>query len=268
MSMKKVRTLTALAVTTALLSATTLSVFAEEPAAGGALESYGTITYEASEDPTDPMDPNDPGTIVDPDDGEDPTAGPLSIDFVSNFRFGTQEITSVDKTYNAAPQILWKLDEAGDRIAEEDGGKLVRPNYVQVTDNRGTEAGWELTVQQTTKFAATDDSAKTLEGTEISIPTVGYDTVSEDSEIAAAGIAASITLGYGEAAEKVMTAAKDEGAGTHIAKLGDLTGEEGEEMSTVTLTVPGSITKYATEYETEITWTLTAAPANEGPVEP
>ncbi|MDN8763564.1 WxL domain-containing protein, partial [Staphylococcus aureus] len=62
----------------------------------------------------------------------------LSIDYGSKFKFGTQKISTADQTYYAAPDEM------------KDGSK--KPTYVQVTDKRGTLAGWKLTLSQPEQF--------------------------------------------------------------------------------------------------------------------
>ena len=102
--------------------------------------SNGAITFEADPNPTKPVDPTDPEKPVDPVDPTDPdgpnpgTAGPLSIDFASSFQFGNQLITSETKDYYAQLQ--------------EFAAGAAGPNYVQVTDKRGTQEGWSLSVVQ------------------------------------------------------------------------------------------------------------------------
>lgn len=102
----------------------------------------GTITFEAGDEgitpPVDPEDP-DPNVPVDPVDPPSPgTGGALSIDYGSKFKFGTQKISTADKTYYAS------ADEM------TDGSK--KPTYVQVTDKRGTLSGWKLSVAQPEQF--------------------------------------------------------------------------------------------------------------------
>lgn len=41
------------------------------------------------------------------------------------------------------------------------------PNYVQITDNRGTNVGWKLTVKQDDQFTTAD--GKKLDGAEIKL---------------------------------------------------------------------------------------------------
>jgi hypothetical protein len=94
--------------------------------------STGSVTFQAGTGVvTPPVNPTDPTLPVDPIDPINPiepgTPGPLSIDFASNWNFGTQVISANNATYNAQPQAL------------SDGTAV--PLYAQVTDTRGTFAG-------------------------------------------------------------------------------------------------------------------------------
>ena len=45
-----------------------------------------------------------------------------------------------------------------------------KPNYVQISDKRGTNAGWALTVKQETQLTATKETLnKVLDGSEIKL---------------------------------------------------------------------------------------------------
>ncbi|MCL2114537.1 MAG: WxL domain-containing protein [Streptococcaceae bacterium] len=210
-------------------------------------DSTGTITYVPSTDPTDPVDPLDPeGPGIDPEnpDGSLPepgTPGPLSIDFASSFDFGIQEITSSDMTYNAAAQKL------------SDG--TTRPNYVQVTDNRGTLAGWNLSVTQEEQFSTGDTGV----GSELSgaSMTLGNGHIVSASANPADKFAASTTLVPGTQSGIILGASDGVGTGTNLLVFGD----ESTEASSVTLAVPGSTTKLAQGYSTNLTWTLSDTPA-------
>ncbi|MGX7031221.1 WxL domain-containing protein [Vagococcus zengguangii] len=249
--MKKNLTLT-LAAT--LLGATALPMIqlAETTPDGGEYVSNGVIEFTPNTDPTDPVDPTDPTDPVDPVDPTDPegptegTNGPLSIDYASSFYFGENKITSKDQTYYALPQTYHKTDKDG-KVTEHVG-----PNYVQVTDNRGTETGWSLQVTQDDQFKTAKDqyltgAILTLENgvvvskSESKFPT-GYET---------------ITLkGTGEA-EDVMTATDGAGAGTYLLTWGT---DADSGAKSVSLFVPGSTTKYAATYHTKLTWSLTDVP--------
>lgn len=244
--------------------------------AGGSLNSHSAIKFIPNNDSTGPVDPIDPTEPTEPTDPELPiepgTPGPLSIDFASNFNFGIQKITSTDEDYYAYSQ----------EVKDANGDSSYRPHYVQVTDNRGDAAGWVLTVKQDGEFTATDAEAKnkTLAGTTISL--TGAEAIS-----AATGTnAATVTdLALAPNEEQVaMTAAENAGEGTWLARYGNadslqdddkslveekdedgnLTGEiiEGtkNKNNQVKLTVPGKVAKSATQYKTDLVWTLSEVP--------
>lgn len=243
--MKKITLVSTLALLGTLAFSTT-SAFAAD---GGVYQSNGQITFTPSEDPTSPVDPTDPENPVDPVDPTDPegpgegTAGPLSIDFASSFDFGIQEITSTDKVYRAAAQEY--INSAG----ETKKG----PNYVQVTDNRGTEAGWKLVVKQDEQFKSA--SGKELTGATVQL-TNGTVVTASTSEKPTGESTVSLTP---EADSQLMNAAAGQGAGTYLLDWGT---DETSGGQSVTLAVPGSTTKYAEKYTTTLTWTLTDTPAN------
>ena len=215
---------------------------------GGTYNSNAAITFEASTDITLPVDPENPGNPVSPVDPNGDlttpgTAGPLSIDFASSFNFGRQVISTQDQTYYAVAQTVTLAD--GVTTAE-------RPNYVQVTDNRGTEAGWTLAVKQNGYFISTADSTHDLAGAIITINNINVTTASASA--VPSTVASSILLNTSN--KTVMTATDGEGAGTYIAKYGN----NSTAASSVELSVPGSITKYAETYRTTLTWTLSDVP--------
>lgn len=84
-------------------------------------------------DPTLPVFPQNP-------DGSKPNPGgngSLTIDFASSFDFGNHKISNKDQTYLAKAQKYFDSE-------------FLTPNYVQVTDRRGTFAGWNLKVVEKT----------------------------------------------------------------------------------------------------------------------
>ena len=113
----------------------TSQTFAED---GGSYTSNGIVEFTPSEEPTNPVDPTDPTNPVDPIDPTDPegpnpgTNGPLSIDYASSLDFGVQKSRRRIRLIFATQK--YKTVGATDEVKEG-------PNYVQVTDNRGTEAG-------------------------------------------------------------------------------------------------------------------------------
>lgn len=220
---------------------------------GASYSSNGQITFEPNTDPTNPVDPTNPDpekpiTPVDPTDPNGPnpgTNGPLSIDYASSLFFGTQKITSKTEVYYAETQ---KYLDAND--AEQEG-----PNFVQVTDNRGTESGWTLKVKQNGQFKTAEDQE--LTAAQIRLNNGSVATASQSAQ--PSNIQASIQLDPNGAESLVMSAQDGEGAGTYLMRWGNSVAAAAESIS---LEVPGSTTKYATQYDTTFTWLLTDTPTN------
>lgn len=217
---------------------------------GGQYQSDGSIEFVPSKKPTKPVDPIDPTKPGKPINPEDPskknkpgTQGPLSIDYASSFYFGKQEITTENKIYDAAAQKY--LDAAGD--------EKVGPNYVQVSDNRGSEAGWKLVVKQDAQFVS--KNKHTLDGAEV---TFEHGHVVTNAKSKAPAGTANMVMTPG-ADQRVMNARAGEGAGTYLLDWGK-DGNDG--AHSVHLAVPGSTTKYAERYATTFTWTLSDTPDN------
>lgn len=216
--------------------------------------SYGSVAFEASTDPTKPTDPTDPDPThpVDPvnPDGSLPdagTAGPLSIDFASSFDFGKQKITAADQTYYAAAQ---KFTDASGKAKEG-------PNYVQVSDNRGTLAGWTLSVTQGAQFTGVTTSTGKGSVLDGAVMTLGNGNLQTASDTKADVVAATTALQPGVQSGTILGATAGTGAGTQLLVFGDAS----TATASVSLMVPGSTTKLAQEYKTNLTWTLSDTPA-------
>lgn len=218
----------------------------------GSKISNGVISFEEDDSETPPVDPENPEKPVEPIDPTDPekpiepgTPGPLSIDFASHFNFGTHKISVKDETYFA--------DEQGFK----DGS--TGPNYVQVTDKRGTAAGWSLSVTQKDQFKAGENE---LKGSELTLGDQGLNSVVAD-EYKPAIASASQTLTPGSKVE-VVNAAKNKGMGSWILYFGKATTDatvSADGAKSVSLFVPGSAIKLKDmEYKTELNWELSDVP--------
>ena len=135
---------------------------------GGTYQSNGSVEFIQNDvvtPPVDPENPNptDPQKPIDPTNPEGPnpgTNGPLSIDYASSLEFGQNKITNVDEIYYAQAQGF-----SDGSIREQ-----YRGNYVQVTDNRGTNGGWTLTLKQEGQLSSSSAKLyKELTGAQISI---------------------------------------------------------------------------------------------------
>ncbi|MBC6316636.1 WxL domain-containing protein [Listeria grandensis] len=201
--------------------------------------------------PLDPTDPNTPVTPLDPTDPADPhtpgTAGPLSIDYVSNFHFGSNVISPLSKTYYA------KLDKV--KVASS-GNVISVPNFVQVTDKRGTNVGWKLTVKQNGQFKTQGATPKALTNAELSIVA---GTAKSLTDAAYAPTTSIATLDpTGAASSDIAVAAADKGMGTWAIAFGE---DATAAASAISLKVPMGTAKVANEpYKTTLTWNLEDTP--------
>ncbi|MGL9730640.1 WxL domain-containing protein [Enterococcus sp. DIV0756] len=238
-----------------LLATTILAGIALVPATsfaadGGNYDSNGVITFTPNTDitnPVDPVDPTNPVTPVDPTDPTGPkpgTAGPLSIDYASSLDFGTQKITSKDEIYKAKAQ----------KYLDKDNNEKTGPNFVQVTDNRGTEAGWTLQMKQNSQFKTTD--AEELTGAVITFKNGNVVTASDSAKPTGQ---ATIVADPSGALKNVMEAKDGQGAGTYLLDWGT---DAATAAESIELSVPGSTTKYAKKYSTTFTWVLSDTPGN------
>lgn len=228
---------------------------------GGTYQSNGSVEFipnDAVTPPVDPEnpDPTDPQKPIDPTNPEGPnpgTNGPLSIDYASSLDFGQNKITNVDEIYYAKAQ-------------EFSGGSIqgqYRGNYVQVTDNRGTNGGWTLTLKQEGQLKSSSAKLyKELTGAQISINESVAETISEG---VVAPKVTNVKLDPSGASTEIMAAAEGAGAGTWVDRFGKaegmtIDGKTVQKNKAVTLSIPGKTPKEATKYTTKLTWTLTDVP--------
>jgi len=253
-----------------LLGTALLTTTAHAGETGADYNSNGAVKFIPNPDPSKPVDPlnPDPDKPVNPVDPTDPdgpkpgTDGPLSIDYASSLDFGVNKISNKTEIYYARAQ----------KFANDDGtaSDVVRPNYVQISDNRGNNAGWTLQVKQNGQFTNKDTLNKTLTGSAITLtsPVVK----SNAKNVTAPTATAEINLDPNGAQTTVFSAKKDAGAGTWVNAWGtaskatekdennkDVDADINKEVS---LTVPGATPKDAVNYSTTLTWSLSDTPAN------
>lgn len=177
----------------------------------------------------DPIDPTEPLDPIDPENPPTGNEGPLTLDYISNLAFGEHEVDSKTVVY---------LSET------------LKP-FVQVTDRRGTGAGWNLTAS-ISDF--TDGAKGTLPGTKLSLSNGEAVSASVLTEPTSHGV----ELLTGGDAVNVVTAEEDAGLGTWVNRW--LPTEEDAELNdNVTLEVPAGAATVG-EHTATLTWTLTDAP--------
>lgn len=214
---------------------------------GGSITSDADMIYEKNTDITNPIDPTDPGNEItpNPDEPRQPgTAGPLSIDFASNLHFGQQKMSGKQETYYA------KLTQV---VETKTGAKKDVPNYVQVTDNRGTNSGWHLTVKQNGQLK---NGTNVLEGAQISLLNSTLVTL-HDGEKPTANALVTLDAISGDAAE-IVNAKNGSGSGTWANLFGK---DISEAAKSVKLVVPGKTKKVEGSYKTTLTFELIDSPA-------
>lgn len=221
-----------------------MTVFAESRG-GSSASSTGHVSFledTAKNKLIDPFNPNvnDELKPYDASAYQPANSGPLSIDYISNLRFGKQKSTGFDKVYYATL----------DRMVDHNAKDIYRPNFVQVTDKRGTNTGWHLTVLQNTQFK---NGANELDGAELRFEHATLSTSGNGSQPVANQ---KIILTPGKSSA-VLEAKSNQGMGTWVNRFG--VDEKEGEMS-VSLFVPAKAKKCQGEYQTSLTWTLSDSP--------
>lgn len=226
----------------------------EEPdnAKGVYQEKAIDVTYIYDIAPVLPVNPLDPDKEITP---ENPPVLPedqglFSIDFVSQFDFGSQVISAQDQTYYAKTQ----------RLVGEDGSVIegeTRPNYVQISDRRSEQErdGWELAVRQNEQFHT--ETGKELAGARLILQNQQVATAQGGIE---PGLQHTNPMGLipGGAKRTLLKAQGPEGVGTWIYRFGDADSA----TQSVALEVPKGATPSAESYTTTLTWELSSVPNN------
>lgn len=192
-----------------------------------------------------PVDPLDPDTQVNPENPPeiDAEQGFVSLDFVSQFQFGTVGIRSETTTYDALPQKLLQPADPNDNL---------RPNYVQVSDRRRENSGW--TLRATLREPFESDEGHQLTGARILLDNIDVVTTRENvSEPPTHKQQAALTVGN---AEIIAQVGANQGRGTWVQRFGDRDTMD----QSVKLEVPISATPQATRYSANILWELSFVP--------
>lgn len=201
-----------------------------------ALDSKATVEF---------TNPTQAPTIVNPDNpGGDPLEnpsedgevsgeyGPLTLDYVSNFDFGSHELNRNEQNYYAVNQ---------------------RTPFAQVTDVRGTGAGWRL-VAQFNGF--TQDGADSLQGAEINLS--NSDLITTADNVNEKPTTADSVIVLSQDTVDITTAEEEQGKGTWLTTWAD-NDNDTEYNQSVVLSVPAAVAT-AGEHTGSITWTLYNTP--------
>lgn len=210
------------------LSLVTLGHIVMAPSVQAATTSNETTTRKIALEAGDTTTTNPPIVPGTDGNGNGPTGatGDITIDNLTPLDFGKVKLTG----------------------GAQNVKNIVKDPNVQVTDKRGTGAGWNITVKSS-EFKDTTDSTHILKGAQINFP-VGK-VVASDSTNTAAPTAKAITVPADglDNAQILMSADKDKGMGTWA----DVMTTDG-----ITLDIAGGA--YAGSYNADLTWTLGDTP--------
>lgn len=198
-------------------------------------------------DPGGEIDPENPGGgVVDP--GQTTS---LRLSLLTAFDFGRIKISGNTQNYTAklpTPNFVGV-------------GEKARPNFAQVTDNRGNNAGWTLTAKISDQFT-NENRSSVLTGSTITLNN-GWAQAQSTDNTAQPTVAKPVVLDE-ESDQLIADAKENNGMGTWNILYGTLAeadkGAKGDAATSVHLTIPGSIKKTADEYKAKIQWTLSNTP--------
>ncbi|WP_086329989.1 WxL domain-containing protein [Candidatus Enterococcus mansonii] len=204
------------------------------------------VFFTENKDPTPPLNPKDPNEHVEVISDlpiKPGTEGPLSVDFAPNVVFGEQEASEEDDVYYAQlTKVRKKSDDTVDEV----------PNYIQITDNRGKDNGWKLTVKQNGQLRNGDHI---LVGAEMMLKNVTLISPNDNKK----PIYTKDILLDPVASQPIEVSKSDEktGKGTWIIMFGS---NLSESKKSIQIKVPGDTDKKRGKYTTSLTWELVDSP--------
>lgn len=197
-----------------------------------------SATFTKSTQTVTPVDPNNPDKPSDKGDGGNGAhaGGDLSLIYVSNkLDFGKHEIDVLNSsTYTAQ------------NITSDVSGLWNGKDIIEVSDVRGSNAGWTLSVSGGTLTGTDGD---TIKGATLALPQGTVSNSGSDSNGATSTAADNV---LDNTSATVLGAGKDKGAGVTVDQL---------DPAEIKLTIPANTTK-AQAYSTTLNWSLSDTPAS------
>ncbi|EAE3207918.1 WxL domain-containing protein [Listeria monocytogenes] len=279
MTSRTVKVTTASLLALGLIVAPVLSGDFASAATSVTKDSKGIVKFDKSTTPDpDPVnpDPVDPDPVI-----PDPTDPPVGTDglwilAVSDWDFGTHNVSSLSSgalnVHAADDTISTYVDANGngqqDLPGEVSVAKKVTP-YAQISDVRGTNTGWTLSVTGSA-FKDSSTPAKTIPGAELTIPksTVSSATSTAQAPTGYDSVTISMTGGAAVpvmAAKDMQTATPtnfndDQGMATWTDSFGSQA-VSATDTSKPKLSIPKNVVVADGTYQSTLTWTLSDTPA-------
>ncbi|MCL1949827.1 MAG: WxL domain-containing protein [Turicibacter sp.] len=231
-------------------SASGLTVLADDPIE--TQTSDAGINFEA--DPTDI-------SIVTPDEEELAEGAP-------SFFFGIHAAGFINTGANPFAAVVWDAEEET-TLVDDDGNDVLDTPVVGVIDKRGTGAGWQLFVQQTTAFTGSTDAVlnDTLDSALITIGNVTAQVDKEGVQVPEDNTEITLFWDFGSPATTdefgtaVAAVPAEAGPAQRLARA--IVGVDGTlenlfNLNDVTLSLNETV--LATTYSADLTWTLLNGP--------
>ncbi|MDH4596603.1 WxL domain-containing protein [Listeria innocua] len=242
-------------------------------------DTKGTIKFDKSTTPTpEPVtpDPTETDPVVPSPDNPPVSSDGLWILAISNWDFGTQSVASLSSGildfYAEDDTLSTYTDTNGngqqDLPGEASVSKKVTP-YAQISDLRGTNTGWTLSV---TANEFKDDSipAKKIKGAQLTIPKSTVATVNSTAKAPTGYDNITIPM-TGLSTVPVMAAkdkqtatptnfSDDEGMGTWTDSFGSAA-KNATQTTKPKLSIPQNTVIEDGTYQSKLTWTLSDTPA-------
>lgn len=200
----------------------------------------GEVEFQANGKVINPIDPEgDGGETINPN--KPPTAGPLSINYASNIHFGSQTKNKQAQVYFAQEDVI--------KVKHNQAEKSV-PNFVQITDLRGSASGWTLSVRQDGPLK--NPGGMPINGAKLTISVREVVSAYGFSE-APTGLKQEVSLtDDGQTTFQLVQAEKGTGVSTWSVFLG----KSNEAESGISLKVPENEPQENGIYTTSLTWFL------------
>ena len=178
------------------------------------------------------------------------TGSSLSIDFVSSFNLRINSIFNENHTYFAKAQSYFN-------------NEMKSPNYIQVTDNRGTLTGWRLSVIEKREIEFMDKAVSKYSVPEGASLSLAHPIMASNSRAISPSVS-SVTNLIPDTEMVIATAKSGQGAGTWVIRWGEQEDLQTQDTDVITpavkLFVPGTTGKKGEIYGAKLTWSLAILP--------
>jgi len=165
----------------------------------------------------------------------------LKMAYISDFNFDSHNVSAKNETYNA-------------KLIQTAQGKSITP-FVQISDNRGLNSGWNLTVKQDSQFKTQD--GKALKGAYVQFKAPFLQNM-DGKDISSTIMPDEAKLTADGTSMPIITAQPGSGQGMTYGLFGT---DQGDGTTDGTQMVVQGGTALAGQYKTTLTWALSSVPA-------